>query len=235
LAILLNAEGLELGETLSNFKGFTQDFPSDLKGLAIGNSDEIRTSHNSFARSEPFVSEEQKAATDDDDVFHFVAYVPFGGNVYELDGLKKGPIMLGEYKDDWLATCGPAIQQRIEKYASSEIRFNLMALIKNRMTIYKEEIAKQEAILSGSSDDAQKAAATAEIGELKATISQEEQKRANWKSENIRRKHNYIPFIVTLLQQLAKNDQLQPLIDMAVKKKEEDAKKAAEEEAKKAA
>jgi ubiquitin carboxyl-terminal hydrolase L5 len=230
LAILLNAEGLELGDTLSNFKGFTQDFPSDLKGLAIGNSDEIRTSHNSFARSEPFVPEEQKAATDDDDVFHFVAYVPFGGNVYELDGLKKGPILLGEYKDDWLATCAPAIQQRIEKYATSEIRFNLMALIKNRMTVYNEEIAKQESILAGSGGDAQKAAATAEIAQLKATIGQEEQKRANWKAENMRRKHNYIPFIVALLQQLAKNDQLQPLIDKAVKEKEEAAAKKAEEE-----
>lgn len=28
--VLLNAEGVDLGETLSNFKAFTADFPSDV-------------------------------------------------------------------------------------------------------------------------------------------------------------------------------------------------------------
>ena len=28
----------------------------------------------------------------------------------------------------------------------------------------------------------------------------EEQKRARWKAENVRRKHNYVPFIINLLR-----------------------------------
>ena len=61
--------------------------------------------------------------------------------VYELDGLKPGPILLGEYgsagasgssSGDWLSVAGPAITSRIQRYASSEIRFNLMGIVKVR-------------------------------------------------------------------------------------------------------
>ena len=88
--------------------------------------------------------EESKTATDKDDVFHFVAYVPYQGRVYELDGLKQGPILLGE-GEDWLSVARPAIQARIERYASSEIRFNLMAVLKNRKVVMEERVSQLEA------------------------------------------------------------------------------------------
>lgn len=213
LSILMNAKDVELGETLSEFKAFTSDFPSDLKGLAISNSETIRITHNSFSRPEPFVMEERKASGDDD-VYHFIAYVPVNGKVYELDGLREGPICLGdvpasgtEQQDAWLQVACPVIQTRIEKYAASEIRFNLLALIRNRIVIFQEKIAQLMSLAAEPS-----AEIAQEIAQLQAAVVDEQQKRKNWALENARRKHNYIPLIVQLLKTLAEKKQLAPLI-----------------------
>lgn len=213
LSILLNAQDLELGETLSEFKAFTSDFPSDLKGLAISNSDKIRLAHNSFARAESFVVESRKA-TEDDDVYHFVAYVPVNGKVYELDGLQKGPICLGEIpsaenRDSWLQIACPVIQTRIEKYAATEIRFNLLALVKSRIQTYEEQL--RALIEVGGSEQ--------QIAQLQADLAAEQHKRDDWALENKRRKHNYTPFIIQLLKTLAKKKQLEPLIQQQVSTK----------------
>ncbi|KAI7231445.1 ubiquitin carboxyl-terminal hydrolase 2, partial [Hortaea werneckii] len=79
LSVLLNKDGAEdgkvdIGPNLKDFKDFTSAFPSDLRGEALSNSDIIRDVHNSFARSSPFVSDESRMATEDDDVYHFIAY-----------------------------------------------------------------------------------------------------------------------------------------------------------------
>ncbi|RHZ20746.1 hypothetical protein DYB26_010828 [Aphanomyces astaci] len=230
LAILLNLESphVVLGDTLSEFKAFTREFPSDLKGLAISNSDTIRTVHNSFARAEPFVIDEDKRpAKDDDEVYHFVAYVPFQGKVYELDGLSEGPVCLGDITSldptAWLKVATPVIQRRIEKYASSEIRFNLMGLVRNRVQLAQDHIA-------ALAEQDQTAAVVGQIQSWQQCIATEAQKRANWKKENVRRKHNYIPFVIKLLQTLAKKGQLDPLLqaqlDKAIAAQQNDTNKA---------
>ena len=105
ISCLLNVDKpeVELGETLGNFRDFTCSFDPAMKGLSLGSSQEIREVHNSFARQSVFELD-QKMADKDDDVFHFVTYVPIKGRLYELDGLKEGPVDHGKVPDgtDWL-------------------------------------------------------------------------------------------------------------------------------------
>jgi len=142
LNVLLNRQDIDLGQALTRFKEFSSGLPADIRGEQIGNCTPIRVAHNSFSRPEPIVFD-QKAATADDDVYHFVGYVPVGNNVYELDGLKSGPILLGEFQENkWLDVARPAIQERITRYSQKEIRFNLLALVRNRREVYEEKKAK---------------------------------------------------------------------------------------------
>eukprot|EP01133_Synstelium_polycarpum_P004304 gene4304-5027_t len=255
LSILLNSKDIDIGEELTNFKQFTQDFPPNMKGEAIGELQTVRETHNSFQRPEPFIFGSKKAKKDDD-VFHFISYIPFEGKLYELDGLKRGPICHGDCTDDdWLEKISPVIQQRIEKYSQTEIRFNLMALIRNRQTFYNAQIdlfeKKKKAInlklsqMDTSVEDSSSkmeidsqfdlpsskeeldfllVEADSNIETIRQNILLEQEKFRGYKEENIRRKHNYIPFIINLIKILAEKDQLVPMIQKA---KEKEAAKAA--------
>ena len=103
--------------------------------MALGNSDKIREAHNSFTRQDPFmIDEETRAAKEDDDVFHFISFVPFKGQLYELDGLQAGPISYGECTtENWVSKARDQIQARIQKYSESEIKFNLLAIIGDKV------------------------------------------------------------------------------------------------------
>ena len=56
-------------------------------------------------------------ASKGEEVYHFVGYIPIDGRLYELDGLKDGPIDLGAINpdSDWLDVVRPIIEKRIKK------------------------------------------------------------------------------------------------------------------------
>jgi ubiquitin carboxyl-terminal hydrolase L5 len=226
LSILLNSTSrANVGSLLQDFKEFTQDFSPEMKGETLGSNPMIRTAHNAFARPEPFVMEDSGSQPqrrrkgpmdedDDDGAYHFVAYVPFKGGLYELDGLKRGPVLLmadagfGEDVDSsaWLKAARPFIQARMEQ-AAGKITFNLMAIIRDRRVGLREKIKRAE-------DQGN----TAAVQTLQLQLADEEEKRKIWTEENIRRKHNYVPFIVGALKLLAKRKKLKNLVRAAQEK-----------------
>jgi ubiquitin carboxyl-terminal hydrolase L5 len=155
---------------------FTAAFPAEFRGEALSNSDLIRDVHNSFAKSSPFVDETQRMATEDDDVYHFIAYTPINGVLYELDGLQPAPIAHGASTfEEFPEKVIPVLQRRIARYPAHEIRFNLLAMVRD-LRVRAREIGDQEMLL------------------------REEQKRNEWQFENSLRRHNFVGFAGEVLK-----------------------------------
>ncbi|XP_011195803.1 ubiquitin carboxyl-terminal hydrolase isozyme L5 [Zeugodacus cucurbitae] len=216
LSILLNCNhgDIKLGPTLSEFKEFSQSFDPFNKGLTLSNAPKIRSVHNSFAR-QTLYEIDTKNQNKDDDVYHFIGYIPINGRLYELDGLKEGPVDLGAVASDqnWIDVVRPIIEKRMQKYSEGEIHFNLMALVSDRLKIYQQKIDK----LISTADDAMDTDEDrqTEIAKLRSKMEYEVDKRKRYKIENIRRKHNYLPFIVELLKMLGEQGQLMPIYEKA--------------------
>jgi ubiquitin carboxyl-terminal hydrolase L5 len=127
--------------------------------------------------------------------------------VYELDGLQSGPIVVGKLSEEdqkdnktkWLSIAREAIQERMEGDA---IKFNLMAVIKDKRLGLKEKIEKDPS-----------------NGALVHQLQMEEEKRKQWTSENQRRRHNYVPLCVSILKELARSKKLPGLIEEAKERK----------------
>ncbi len=132
ISVLLNAE-VDIGPELTNFKSFSIEMDPYTRGQLLGEAEVIRTVHNSFARPEPFEVIQSKKNDEGGDAFHFISYVPFKGKLYELDGLQKGPILIGDCSNvPWIEVAKEEINKRIMLYESSEIRFTLLAVNTDR-------------------------------------------------------------------------------------------------------
>ncbi|KAF4971981.1 hypothetical protein FZEAL_9699 [Fusarium zealandicum] len=176
LNIVMNAEGVDLGDKLQGFKESTQHLNTALRGYQLSKNSFIRTIHNSFTRRmdhlnadlclENEVSDAQsnkakkrsapkkgrrtarKSKAKSDYGFHFIAYVPAGGYVWELDGLQSRPHRLDIVPEgDWTDVARPQIEGRMLQYEDSQLSFNLLALCQSPLAAHSQAVARAAASL----------------------------------------------------------------------------------------
>ncbi|KAK3175788.1 hypothetical protein K4F52_009999 [Lecanicillium sp. MT-2017a] len=177
LSVLMNkTDDVDIGAQMRDFREFTMVLPAEFRGEALSNSDLIREVHNSFARSNPFVDETQRTGAETEDAFHFVAYTPINGTLYELDGLQPAPIAHGECTpDSFPAKVVEVLQRRVARYETSEIRFNLLAMCRD-LRVRAREFGDEE------------------------LLEREQRKRRDWQFENALRRHNFVSFAGEVLK-----------------------------------
>lgn len=171
LSVIMNnkADDVDVGAQMKDFREFAMALPPEFRGEALSNSDLIRDVHNSFARSSPFVDETHKAG-EAEDAFHFIAYTPVNGTLYELDGLQPAPISHGPCAiESFPSHVVEVLQRRIGRYEASEIHFNLLAMCRD-LRIRAREFGDDE------------------------LLAREERKRRDWLFENALRRHNFVGF-----------------------------------------
>ena len=182
----MNQPDIEIGPALQEFKEFTAVLPCDVRGEALSNSgigylsailiiDLIRATHNSFARSDPFHSDETRVATEDDDVYHFISFAVINDMLLELDGLQPGPINHGPCTDDVFPDrVLSLLRDRISnRFNQGEIGFNVLAVTKDPRTALRDNPSEEN----------------------KQLLEMEERKRRKWANENVLRRHNFVNMV----------------------------------------
>ncbi|KAH0441888.1 ubiquitin carboxyl-terminal hydrolase, family 1 [Colletotrichum camelliae] len=165
--ILMNSAGVELGTKLQEFKDATSHLSTPLRGHALSSNTFIRSVHNSFTRrmdhlnADLFLENEateskkkqrrgpakarktKKQKVNSESGYHFIAYVPANGSVWELDGLKTRPVCLGPLEDGvhWTNLVRPDIQARMLQFEENALSFNLLALCKNPLATISGKLA----------------------------------------------------------------------------------------------
>lgn len=136
LSVLLNSTNVALGPVLDDLKAYSRGMDPEHKGRAIGNYPHLARTHDNHAkpnRLKPLAKGQVVVSSSTQDAFHYSSFVPIGGRLYEMDGLKPYPVDHGEWTqmEGWTALFQCIIQQRLNQ--SKDICFNLMAVVHDPM------------------------------------------------------------------------------------------------------
>ena len=112
----------------------------------------------------------------------------------------------------------PVIQERMNKYSSSEVGFSLQAVCQDRILKLKKDLEQYKS--KGNDSMVRWAIYDVTVQMYKfvfslteVEISNEEEKRARFKKDNIRRRHNFLPLVVEVIKQMAAQGKLVPAVE----------------------
>ncbi|KAL7315175.1 hypothetical protein PS15m_006661 [Mucor circinelloides] len=136
--LLNNSDTVDIGRELDHFKQFTNDFTSMLKGLTLTNSHVLRQAHNSLS------GRTSKSEESNNEIYHSISYIQSDGYVWELDGLKRGPLKLGACNNNnWLDVAHLEIAKRCEMYQRQNLKVTLWAVIEDRKLVYQRKLIEK--------------------------------------------------------------------------------------------
>ena len=227
LSIILNNEDkIEIGQNLKEIKLNMNEMDYIKKGIFLSNCEILKKEHNKFKILETNSNDE------DDDIYHFVTFIHFKNAIYEIDGLREGPILIEENIEfkDWISKVIPYLKEKINLFSNNEIKFNLMALTPDKLELLKtnkeslltqknfieeklkgnEEISKEKIFeeLNGMNKEQLEKKLEkieTEINDCNNGINIEKMKINKYKEEKERRQFNYNPLIFELLKIMGEN------------------------------
>lgn len=119
-----------------------------------------------------------------------------------------------------MAVVGDKVQQMDKELTRLQ---NVRTFIEAKLAGTPVEAGEGVPLTLADQDNATLAANLEEIGAqqdmIGAKMVEEEQRRAQWREENKRRRHNYVPLIFELLKKLAAKNKLEPLLKEAQERK----------------
>ncbi|KAI8972687.1 hypothetical protein BDB01DRAFT_809598 [Pilobolus umbonatus] len=151
VAVLFNC-GLQLGDILSDFLQLTATMSPEERGTALGDCEDIKRVHNSYNVPNPLAEVAVKRLVEeiiddemeyvDSEDFHYIAYVPKSGFLWEIDGLQERPKKLCSLGDkNWVGLVKPYIESRMSAQGD-QLTFNLMAVTDDRNKKHLEAFKK---------------------------------------------------------------------------------------------
>ena len=226
LGILLNNEDkIDIGSNLKKLKIDMAEMDPVTRGITLSNNEILKKENNKF-----------KVPNNEGDIYHFVTFIHFRNEIYELDGLREGPILFDknvEFKD-WIKKIKSSLNEKIYLYGNNELKFNILALVPDKLEQLKN---KKELLMSQKNYIDEKIKGNIdiknekyleelkemnkdqleeklkkidiEINECNNGINIEKMKINKYKEENERRQHNYNPLIFELLKIMGENNILQ--------------------------
>ena len=102
----------------------------------------------------------------------------------------------------------------MEKYSSGEIGFNLLGVCQDKLEALEKQLAEETTEFKQRFEiKLKKKLIKFFVSQLKEDIANEKSKRAQWEKDNVRRRHNWMPFVVEIVKQMAQQKLLCPAVE----------------------